>query len=147
MRRVLSLTAVAAAAAALVLGFAPSASAAPDLSGKWNAASLRQGGPGYSMKVIAQDIPPASAYDAVLRFHFQDGHLGPKIKAGMLNNGSKIWMVLNGKGGLENTSNPNIMKGTVGNDGSLYFPTCYKQLTYVTKKMAPEMCLFQEAPA
>jgi hypothetical protein len=56
-------------------------------------------------------------------------------------------LVLNGKGGLMDPSNPNIMKGTLGQDGSMYFPTCYKQLKYVTKKQAPKMCLFQEFPA
>jgi hypothetical protein len=147
MRRVLTVMAATLSVAGLVLGIAPAASAADDLAGSWNAASRRDGGPGYSMKVTAADADPGNAYSAVLRFHFQDGKTGKRVKAGLLQNGSKVWMVLNGKGGFADSTNPNIMKGSIGQDGSMYFPTCYKQLAYVTKKMAPEMCLFQEFPA
>jgi hypothetical protein len=147
MRRVLSVMTVAVAAAALVLGLAPAASASDDLSGKWNAASRRGGYPGYSMKVTSADANPANAYFVVLRFHYQDGRVGPRIRAGMVSDGNKLQLVLNGKGGLADPSNPNIMNGTIGQDGSMYFPTCYKQLKFVTKKMAPQMCLFQEFPA
>jgi hypothetical protein len=138
---------VAVATAALVLGLAPVASAADDLSGSWNSASRRGGDPGYSMKVTAADADPGNAYFVMLRFHYQDGRVGRRIKAGMATEGNGLMLVLNGKGGLMDPSNPNIMMGTLGQDGSMYFPTCYKQLKFVTKKMAPTMCLFQEFPA
>lgn len=144
MRRVLTSVAATLSAVGLVLTLAPAASAADDLAGAWNAASRRDGGPGYSMKVTSADADPGNAYNAVLRFHFQDGKVGKRVKAGIVQNGSKVWLLLNGKGGFANPKNPNIMKGSLGQDGSMYFPTCYKQLDYVTKKMAPEMCLFQE---
>lgn len=128
------------------IALAPSASAADDISGSWNAVSRKGGDPGYSMKITAADADPGNAYSGVLRFHYQDGKVGPKIKAGLLTNGSKVWLLLNGQGGFADASNPNIMKGTIGQDGSLYFPTCYKKLKFVTKKNAPESCLFQEFP-
>jgi hypothetical protein len=147
MRRILVLATVALSAVALSLGLAASASASDDLAGRWKSASLRDfGGPGYVMRVTSADADPGNAYSAVLRFRYQDGRIGPRVRAGLLQNDSEVWMVLNGKGGFANASNPNIMKGTIGNDGSMFFPTCYKQLKFATKKNADEMCLFQESP-
>lgn len=143
MRKVLTAVVALLAITGLTLTVSPAASAA-DLSGMWNAEARRGGYPGYSMKVIAADNPPGNAYDVVLRFHYQDGRVGPRIKGGIAVDGTKLYLVLNGKGGLADMSNPNIMKGTLGQDGSMYFPTCYKQLKFVTKKTAPEACLFQE---
>lgn len=145
MRRVLSAATILLAAAGLVLGTSSTASAA-DLSGRWKSASLKMDGVGYKMTVAAADSP-ANAYSVVLRFRYEDGTTGPRIKAGMVSNGDTLYMVLNGKGGLEDMSNPNIMKGSLGNDGSMFFPTCYKQLKFITKKNADSGCLFQEMPS
>jgi hypothetical protein len=142
MRSILSTVTAALAAVALALTVTPAASAA-DLGGMWNSASRRGGDIGYSMKVTSQS-PPPRAYSVVLRFHYQDGKVGPRIKAWMTSTGSTVLLVLNGKGGLADLGNPNIMKGTLGQDGSLYFPTCYKQLTFINKGFARQACLFQE---
>ena len=147
MRRILSAVAATAVLATAAVGLAPAASAAPDLAGAWKSASLKMDGVGYRMTVKAADADPGNAYTVVLRFRYQDGKTGPRIKAGMVAAGSKVSMLLDGKGGLADANNPNIMKGTIGQDGSLFFPTCYKQLKFVTKKNADEGCLFQEMPS
>lgn len=141
MRRI----AVIALAAGLVLATASPASAS-DLSGRWRSAALKMDGVGYSMSVAAADSP-ANAYTVVLRFHYQDGKLGPRVKAGLTTNGRRLFLLLNGKGALADANNPNIMKGTLGQDGSMFFPTCYRQLTFVTKKTADADCLFQQLPS
>ena len=145
MRKILTASIAALAAAGLVLGMSTPSSAA-DLSGRWKSASLKMDGAGYKMTVAAADSP-ANAYNVVLRFRYEDGTTGPRMKASMTGNGTTLYMVLNGKGSFEDMSNPNIMKGSIGNDGSMFFPTCYKQLKYVTKKNADESCLFQEMPS
>lgn len=142
MRTALTALTVAGLTAALTVTMLPSAAAA-DLSGRWNAEARRSGDPGYSMKVVASDSP-ANAYSVVLRFHYQDGRVGPRIKAGMTTNGNRLFLLIDGEGGLADQKDPNIMKGTLGQDGSMSFPTCYKQLTFVTKKTADSGCLFQE---
>ena len=148
MRRALAVVASALLATGMTVAQSPLATAAPsdDLSGAWNSAALRAGDPGYSMKVISQSTPPA-AYTVVLRFHYQDGRLGPRIKAGMASNGRKATLLLAGKGAMADQGNPHLMQGTVGQDGSLYFPTCYKELRFISKKQAPQACLFQQFPA
>jgi hypothetical protein len=69
-----------------------------------------------------------------------------RVKAGMTQKGMNASLVVNGKGGLADASNANIMKGTIGKDGSVYFPTCLEQLPKIGKANAAEVCLFQEAP-
>lgn len=147
MRRTLSAVAAAALVVTAAIGFAPASTAADDLSGRWKSASLKMDGVGYRMIVASADADPGNAYFVVLRFRYQDGKLGPRIKAGMTAEGDSVSLLLNGKGGLADPNNPNIMKGTIGQDGSLFFPTCYEQLKFVTKKNADEGCLFQEMPS
>lgn len=146
MRRLLT---VAAAAVTVTVAVAstPAAMASGDLSGFWKSASLKMDGVGYRMIVKSADADPGNAYTVVLRFRYQDGKLGPRIRAGMVADGNTLSLLLDGKGGLADANNPNIMKGTLGQDGSMFFPTCYQQLKFVTKKMADEGCLFQERPS
>jgi hypothetical protein len=116
--------------------------AIPDLSGRWNSASLRQDHVGYSMRLTTQ-CSPATCYDAVLQMTFQDGTKGPKLKAGVTIDGGRAYLLLQEKGSLAGGS-PDTMVGMIGMDGSLYFPTCYKQLSYVAKSDRAMMCSFQE---
>ena len=146
MRKLVTIAIALIAVSSLGLAVAPAASAAPDLAGRWKSASLKMDGVGYKMTVVAADSP-ANAYDVVLRFRYQDGTSGPRIKAGMIQNSRTLYMVLNGKGSLMDVNGPNVMKGTLGMDGSMFFPTCYTQLKFVTKKNADEGCLFQEMPS
>jgi hypothetical protein len=83
------------------------------------------------------------AYDGVLRFHFQDGTTGRRIKVGVTAEGSKVTLVMPG-GSL--ATGAKTLTGTIGQDGSIYFKNCQTQLPYVTRKTAPEMCLFQDSP-
>jgi hypothetical protein len=143
MRRALTSIAALLVTATLVVGTSPAALAA-DLSGSWSAVARRGGGIGYSMTLTPKST--ANSYAAVLRFHYQDGRIGPRIKGGLFNMGNRVFLLLNDSGTSSDMSNPNVMRGTLGQDGSLYFPTCYKQLKFVTKKAAPQMCLFQQLP-
>ena len=147
MRKLATTVIALIAVSGLILTTAPAASAAPDLAGKWKSAALKMDGVGYKMTVVAEDSDPANAYDVVLRFRYQDGTTGPRIKAGMIQDGRTLYMVLNGKGDLMDVNGPNVMKGSLGQDGSMFFPTCYTQLKFVTKKTADEGCLFQEIPS
>lgn len=137
------LTLSAALAPAAVAGDVTTG-AATDLSGRWNSYSLREDNVGYSMKLTAA-CRPATCYDAVLQLTFQDGTKGPRIKAGMTVDGSRVQLLVDGQGALDGP-NANIVKGTLGMDGSLDFPTCHKQLAHVTKADADTMCLFQDFP-
>jgi hypothetical protein len=128
---------------AVVVSASPAAFAA-DLNGSWSSAARRGGGVGYSMTLTPKST--ANSYAAALRFHYQDGRVGPRIKGALFSMGNRVFLLLNDTGTSSDMSNPNVMRGTLGQDGSLYFPTCYKQLKFVTKKTAPQMCLFQELP-
>lgn len=147
MRRILSALAATAVVATAAIGVAPASNAAPDLAGVWKSASLKMDGVGYRMTVKSADDDPGNAYFAVLRFRYEDGTKGPRIKAGMIVEGTTPYLLLDGKGGFADANNPNIMKGSIGQDGSLFFPTCYKQLKFITKKNADSGCLFQEMPS
>ena len=130
---------------ALVLGVAPAATAAPSLAGIWASASLKNGGPGYILVVTAADSDPTNAYDVVVRYRPAGANAEKRVKAGMTQKDMKASLLVNGKGGLADASNANIMKGTIGKDGSVYFPTCLKQLPKLGKGKASEVCLFQRA--
>ena len=145
MRKLTSIALVAAGpATAAALALAPAAAAAPDdLAGRWNSAALRMDDVGYSLKLPPSEGGTADAYDGVLRFHFQDGTTGRRIKVGVTAEGSTVSLVMPG-GSL--ATGAKTLTGTIGQDGSIYFKNCQTQLPYVTRKTAPEMCLFQELP-
>jgi len=130
---------------ALVLGVAPAASAAPDLAGMWASSSLKNGGPGYVLVVTAADSEPTNAYNVVIRYVPAGATAEKRVKAGMTQKGMKASFLVNGKGGLADASNANIMKGTIGKTGSVSFPTCLEQLPAIGKGKASEVCLFQRA--
>jgi len=132
--------AVSAIAAGLLLGVQATAHADTDLAGHWNSASLRQAGVGYGLSLTASSSP-ASTYDGVLVMHFQNGQLGKRIPVGLVERGDKVTLVMPG-GSL--ASGRKTLSGTIGQDGSIYFKNCQKELPYVTKATAPSMCMFQE---
>ena len=136
--------AAAGLAASIVVGIPALASANPtgDLAGHWNSASLRINGMGYSLS-LTDASDPAGAYDGVLLFHFEDGRLGPKTKVGVVLDGSKVTLVMPG-GSL--ASGTKTLTGTLGQDGSIFFPKCYKQFSWAAKSYADKMCWFQELP-
>ena len=57
--------------------------------------------------------------------------------------GSKVTLVMPG-GSL--ASGTKTLTGTLGQDGSIFFPKCYKQFSWATKSYADKMCWFQELP-
>lgn len=136
--------AAAGLAASIVVGIPALAWANPtgDLAGHWNSASLRINGMGYSLS-LTDASDPAGAYDGVLLFHFEDGRLGPKTEVGVVLDGSKVTLVMPG-GSL--ASGTKTLTGTLGQDGSIFFPKCYKQFSWATKSYADKMCWFQELP-
>ncbi len=139
MRRALSAL-VALTCAAVVVVLAPAAAhaadaAGPDLAGRWNSASLRMDDVGYTMRLAATGTP--ERYDASLRMIFQDGRRGRLIDGTVSVNGSRATLRIDGA---------RAMRGSLGMDGSLYFPTCHRELAFVPRKAAGSMCLFQEFP-
>ena len=129
-----------ALAGALVLGASTAAHADADLAGHWSSASLRQDGVGYGLSLVATSSPD-NAYNGVLVMHFQDGRLGKRIRIGLVEKGDKVTLVMPG-GSF--ASGRKTLSGTLGQDGSLFFPNCQRQLAYVTKATAPSMCMFEE---
>lgn len=133
------LVTVLLAAVVGVLALAPTAQAADSagtsLGGTWNSASLRQDGVGYKLRLVkgSADAP----YAAKLRMIFQDGKKGAVLPGTLTVNGSKVTLRLPEVG---------VLKGTIGQDGSIFFATCNRTLDYVTKADADTMCLFQELP-
>ncbi len=82
-----------------------------------------------------------SGYAAVFQFQDQDGSPGARVRARITADGSRVVLVWNGEPGQRT-----VLKGTLGMDGSLFFPTCYRLFTLTSKSMADENCLFQELP-
>lgn len=111
----------------------------PNLKGTWNSAALRMDGVGWSMKLTPACTPP-NCYDAVLLFNYQDGTTGLKKKLGVVTDGGSVSIV------YTDGSTRRYIKGTLGQDGSLFFPKCYTILKFATKANADETCLFQELP-
>lgn len=132
------LVTVLLAAVVGLLGLAPAAHAATSdtsLAGTWNSASLRQDGVGYKLRVVKG--ASGQPYTTKLRMIFQDGKKGPVLPGTLTVNGSKVTLRVPTVGTL---------RGTIGQDGSIFFATCNKKLDYVTKADADTMCLFQEFP-
>jgi len=111
----------------------------------WASSSLKNGGPGYVLVVTAADSDPSNAYSVVVRYVPAGATAEKRVKAGMTQIGMTASLLVNGKGGLADASNANIMKGTIGKDGSVSFPTCLEQLPAIGKGKASEVCLFQRA--
>lgn len=139
MRRTSSLLAALALLSGLLVVTPTTAAAGdlsgPDLAGRWNSASLRMDDVGYTIKVRTTGTP--ELYDASVRMIFQDGRRGARLDGGLRLDGSRATLRLDGRG---------TMRGTLGQDGSLFFPTCYRSLTFATRADADSMCLFQELP-
>ena len=139
MRRALAVISALICAAGLLVSLPTAAHAgdvsAPDLAGRWNSASLRMDNVGYTMKLTAVSGP--SNYRASLRMIFQDGRRGRLLDGTLRLNGSRVTLTVDGG---------NAMRGTMGMDGSLIFPTCYRELRFATRANADSMCLFQEFP-
>ena len=146
MRRLRSVAAIAAGLTALALAAAPASvagdmAAADNLAGRWKTAALKMnGGAGYAMTLRSSGT--AGSYDARLRFSYTDGRQGSLIRATVTAAGSSARMTFTGDSGATTT-----LKGSIGMDGSLWFPTCYRVLPLITKAEAPDACLFQELPS
>lgn len=142
MRRIASLTALASCLCLAAVAVAPAASAGdssttPALQGRWRSAALKMDGAGYAMTLVASST--ANTYDARLRFHYEDGKRGSLARAVVEAHGSTATLSFTGGSGETVT-----LPGTIGADGSLFFPTCYTVLPLLTKAEAPAECLFQE---
>ena len=134
-----ALTAPSAAHAAGSGAIGSADAAAPSLAGKWNSASLRMDGVGYSLAITPFEAGSTrpNAYQGVVRFHFQDGRLGKRMPVQLTQRGSKLTMAMPGK--------PTV-SGTLGQDGSITFAGCQAQLKWATRANADSMCWFQELP-
>jgi hypothetical protein len=145
MRRAIALIASAACASALALAVAPASRAGDvgptgDLSGRWQSATLKMDGLGWALTLRPAAV--GSGYSAVFQFRDQDGSPGARVRARVTADGSRVVLVWKGEPGQRT-----VLRGTLGMDGSLYFPTCYRLFTLTSKQMADENCLFQEMPS
>jgi hypothetical protein len=132
-----SLVGVAAAVSVAALMVAPAAHAADraksPLQGAWASASLRQDGVGYAMRLT----PTATVgqYKALLRMTFQDGKRGKPVRGVVSVDGTAATLRVIGNG---------TVLGSLGQDGSLFFPRCNRVLADVVPSAADTMCLFQQ---
>lgn len=145
MRRAIALLTSAACAAGLALAAAPAATAGDsgrtdDLSGRWQSATLKMDGLGWALTLRPATV--GSGYVAVFQFQDQDGSPGARVRARVTADGNRVVLVWNGEPGQRT-----VLRGSLGMDGSLFFPTCYRLLTLTSKPMADENCLFQELPS
>lgn len=128
---------VVGAVSALLLPMAPIAHAAqtdpPNLAGRWDSASLRMDDVGYSMRLAATST--AGRYSAIVRMTYQDGRRGPRLAGWVTVDGSRARLHVAGEG---------TVRGTLGQDGSLYFPRCHRVLDEAERAQRDTMCLFQE---
>lgn len=125
----------AAVSATLLVGTAPAFAgdlAGPDLAGRWNSASLRTDGVGYTLRL--QDTAVPGRYEATARMVFQDGRRGPKVSGTLVVAGDDVRLRLP----------RGTVRGTIGQDGSVFFPRCARVLAHVEAGQADAMCLFQE---
>lgn len=144
MRRITALLASAACAAALTVAAAPASQAGDvgptdNLSGRWQSASLKMDGVGWSLT-----LRPATAgagYTAVFQFRDQDGNPGPRVRARITADGARVALIWTGE-----TGRRTVLKGSLGMDGSIFLPTCYRLFSFTSKATADEACLFQEMP-
>ena len=144
--RKLTATVGAVLMAATSLALAPSAqagdigSSGPDLAGRWRSAALKMTGLGYAMTLRHIGGSSTNVYRARVAF------LGAGAVPDTLGGTSVI--TLYGRDALWKwTGEPGQTKrlrGTLGNDGSLYFPTCWRLVVFAAKATADEDCLFQE---
>jgi hypothetical protein len=145
MSRVTALLATAACAAALTLTAAPASHAGDvgptdDLSGRWQSASLKMDGVGWALTLRPAVV--GSGYAAVFQFRDQDGNPGARVRARITADGDRVALIWTGE-----TGQRTVLKGSLGMDGSIFLPTCYRLFSFTTKSTADEACLFQEMPS
>jgi hypothetical protein len=121
---------------------APAADVGPtgDLSGRWQSASLKMDGVGWAMTLRQATV--GSAYAAVFQFRDQDGGPGPRVRARITVDGARVSLIWIGE-----TGQRTVLKGSLGMDGSIFLPTCYRLFSFTSKSTADEACLFQEMPS
>jgi len=141
------LVAATVGAAVAALAFAPlSLAASPrdtlDLSGTWKSASvvIDSGAPYYSL-TLTPACKPASCYNGVLQFHYTDGKVGKPIKVGVAQdaNPTTFSMVFPGGALIDNQK---VIRGQVGNDGSISLSRCWTYMKQASKATADTLCDF-----
>ena len=136
-----------AGAAVAALALAPMSHAASprdtlDISGTWKSASvvIDSGAPYYTLTLTSQ-CKPASCYSGVLQFPYTDGKVGKPIKVGVAQdaNPTTFSMVFPGGALIDNKK---VIRGHVGNDGSLSLSRCWTYMKQATKATADTLCDF-----
>jgi hypothetical protein len=148
-RRFLAAAMSAVMATGLAVMVAPGAQAGdvtsgPNLTGRWESVLVRDD-EGWSMSV-RRVAGKSDVY--VARFSGQFGEVpegGPKVR--LVVNGSQVRLIWRGvRDEAPAPGQRTVLRGTIGQDGSIFFPRCYKVLTNVDKQMADEACMFQQLP-
>jgi hypothetical protein len=112
-----------------------------DLSGRWRSVALRTTDMGYAM-TLRPVSGAAGTYAA--RISWVDDGSDPDRVGGTstirLRGADAVW-TWQGEPGQTLR-----MRGTLGQDGSLFFPRCYRLLEFASAASADVDCLFQEVP-
>lgn len=149
-----AITATAAAAfSGLAIASAPTVHAGDvaspgDLSGRWSSVTLSQTGAGW--RLTLRPVPGQSnAYVARFGSNFgsadADFVQGPRMRLTV--RGTKV--ILAWRGVPDAAPAPGqltIVRGTIGQDGSIFLPRCYEVVSPMDPKDADEGCLFQQQP-
>lgn len=111
-----------------------------DLSGRWRSVTLRTTDMGYRMTLRATGAPGTYA----ARIAWVGGLQGADPLGGTstirLRGADAVW-TWEGEPGQTMR-----LRGSLGQDGSLFFPRCYRLVEFASAATADEDCLFQEAP-
>lgn len=117
----------AALASALLVGAAPSAGAAPDLSGRWVSDSLRDNRIGYFL--VLRPAPEGTAgYVGHLRFERQSGERGDRMPVAVTVSGSRV--VITAREGRFDRAGRTI-SGRMDGRGTLVLTNCLDRLQQV----------------
>ena len=152
IRRLAVNVGAAALSAGLVLSVTPAVQAgdvasSPDLSGRWLSV-LAKSDEGWIM-TLRPVAGQSNVYVAKFTGRFGEGSEpvpGPTMRLSVRGTNVRLaWR------GVPNEAPApgqlTIVRGTIGQDGSIFLPRCYEVLTDVTKQIADEGCLFQERPS
>ena len=118
------------------------ARAATDIGGRWDSNSLRDNGIGYFLS-LTPESQEADDYSGVLRFEYQDGRRGPRMKVTASVAGTRVVLRAT-NGGFDKGSGP--LRAMLGKDGStLTVTNCRQRLRLVMVNALDSDCVFQRA--
>jgi hypothetical protein len=152
VRRLVAMGAAVVMAAGLGTMTAPAARAgdvasSPNLSGRWDSAAVKMGDVGWTMRLRPVADKP-NVYVATFTSRKDGTATVTEGPMRLVVRGERVRLVW--RGVPDEAPAPGqrtVVRGTIGQDGSIFLPRCYTVLTLVVKATADEGCLFQERPS